>query len=209
LNQKVTTLKMETNLFKIDVYDDRYFKWHFDVTRNYAIKTMNWFIQEYKPNSIIDYGCGIGAYLESGLKNNLTKLRGFDIGGDNLIPYIDSSVKEYIEFLDCTQPLKTEKYDCVISLETGEHIEPSQSDSFVDNICNSLNSLGLILFSAAPPGQGGSGHINCQPKSFWIEKFEQRGVYKNEDKTKTIVDEWGKLGAPNYICSNLIVLEKK
>jgi len=200
---------METNLFKIDVYDDRYFKWHFDVTRNYAIKTMNWFIQEYKPNSIIDYGCGIGAYLESGLKNNLTKLRGFDIGGDNLIPYIDSSVKEYIEFLDCTQPLKTEKYDCVISLETGEHIEPSQSDSFVDNICNSLNSLGLILFSAAPPGQGGSGHINCQPKSFWIEKFEQRGVYKNEDKTKTIVDEWGKLGAPDYICSNLIVLEKK
>lgn len=200
---------MESKLFSINVYDDRYFKWHYDATRTYAINTMNWFIKNYKPNSIIDYGCGIGAYLESGLKNNISKLRGFDIGGDKLIPYIHSSVKNFIEFLDCTQPIETEKYDCVISLETGEHIEPSGSDSFIDNICNSLNQGGMILFSAAPPGQGGSGHINCQPKSFWIEKFQQRGVYLNEDKTKTIVEEWGKLGAPDYICSNLIVLDQK
>ena len=87
---------MENNLFSLHVYDDRYFKWHFDVTRTYAINTMDWFIQNYKPNSIIDYGCGIGAYLESGLKNNITKLRGFDIGGDTLSPYINSSVKDFI-----------------------------------------------------------------------------------------------------------------
>lgn len=200
---------MENKLFNLEVYDDRYFKWHYDVTRTYAINTMNWFIETYKPNSIIDYGCGIGAYLESGLRKNITKLKGFDIGGEKLIPYIDKSVKEFIEFLDCTNPIQTEKYDCVVSLETGEHIEPQGSDTFVDNILNSLDEKGFVLFSAAPPGQGGSGHINCQPKSFWIQKFNSRGVFENEEMTKTIIDNWNKLGAPDYICSNLIVLERK
>lgn len=200
---------MENKLFKLDVYDDRYFKWHYDVTRNYAISTMNWFIENYRPNSIIDYGCGIGAYLESGLKNNITKLKGFDIGGEKLIPYIDSSVKDYIEFLDCTSPIQTDKYDCVISLETGEHIEPVGSDVFIDNLSNSLNEQGIILFSAAPPGQGGSGHINCQPKRFWLDKFEERGIYQNDELSKTIIENWNKLGAPDYICSNLMVLERK
>lgn len=200
---------MGNKLFKLDVYDDRYFKWHYNVTKNYAISTMNWFIENYKPSSIIDYGCGIGAYLESGLKNNITKLRGFDIGGEKLIPYIDPSVKKYVEFIDCTLPIITDKYDCVISLETGEHIEPDGSDIFIDNLSNSLNEKGIILFSAAPPGQGGSGHINCQPKSFWIEKFQERGIYKNEELSDTIIKNWNKLGAPEYICSNLIVLERK
>ena len=200
---------MENKIFKLEVYDDRYFKWHYDVTRNYAINTMNWFIENYKPNSIIDYGCGIGAYLESGLKNNITKLKGFDIGGEKLVPYIDSSIKEYIEFVDCTIAIPTDKYDCVISLETGEHVEPEGSDVFIDNITNSLSDNGLVLFSAAPPGQGGSGHINCQPKSFWMEKFEKRGVHENKELTDKIVKNWNKLGAPEYICSNLIVLERK
>ena len=200
---------MENSLFKLDVYDDRYFKWHFDVTRNYANRTMDWYIQTYKPSSIIDYGCGIGAYLESGLNNNVTKLRGFDIGGDALVPYIIPSVSSHIEILDCTNKIETDKYDCVVSLETGEHIEPEGSDMFVDNICNSLNDGGVVLFSAAPPGQGGSGHINCQPKSFWIGKFQERNVFENKEKTKTIVENWDKLGAPDYISSNLIVLERK
>lgn len=198
---------MKNNKFDISVYDDRYFEWHFEMTRKYALNTMDWFIKTYKTNSIIDYGCGIGFYLESGYNNGVKNLRGFDIGGDKLKPYINPLVKDYIEFLDCTQPISSEKYDCVISLETGEHIEPSGSDCFVDNICNSLNYGGLILFSAAPLGQYGSGHINCQPKSFWVEKFEKRNVVENKEKTKTIVDNWKKLGAPDYICSNLIVFE--
>lgn len=199
---------MENSKFKLEVYDDRYFKWHHIVTRNYATKTMNWFIDTYKPESIIDFGCGIGAYLESGLNKGITKLKGYDIGGDSLLPYINESIKEFIEFEDCTQIIDSEKYDCVISLETGEHIEPSGSDNFIDNLCNSTKDKGLILFSAAPPGQSGTGHINCQPKSFWLEKFESRGFIEDEKITEFIVKNWKLLGAPDYICSNLIVLNK-
>jgi len=198
---------MENKIFDLKVYDDRYFKWHYDSTRNYAIKTMDWYIREFKPKSIIDFGCGIGAYLESGLNNGIDKLRGFDIGGEKLEPYIHTSVKEFIEFVDCTKKIQTDKYDCVISLETGEHIEPQGTEVFVDNICNSLSEKGFILFSAAPPGQGGSGHINCQPKSFWIDEFKNQNVKENKDTTKSIILHWESLGAPDYICKNLIVFE--
>jgi 2-polyprenyl-3-methyl-5-hydroxy-6-metoxy-1,4-benzoquinol methylase len=193
------------NKFDITQYDDRYFKWHRDHTRNYAIKNMDWYINQFKPASIIDYGCGIGAYLESGLNNGITKLKGYDIGGDYVKKYTEKSVQPYIEYLDCTLPLITDEYDCVISLETGEHIETKSSDQFVLNIANSTKKDGTILFSAAQPGQGGSGHINCQPKSFWIEKFAIHSFIYDEPLTKQILKEWSLQKVPDYIINNLIV----
>jgi 2-polyprenyl-3-methyl-5-hydroxy-6-metoxy-1,4-benzoquinol methylase len=114
LNPKKNTLKM-ANKFDITQYDDRYFKWHRDHTRNYAIKNMDWYIKKFKPQSIIDYGCGIGAYLEAALANKITKIKGFDIGGDYVKKYTEKSVQPYIEYIDCTLSLITEKYDCTIS----------------------------------------------------------------------------------------------
>ena len=36
-------------------------------------------------------------------------------------------------------------------------------------------SLGLILFSAATPGQGGENHLNEQPHEFWRALFADHG----------------------------------
>jgi 2-polyprenyl-3-methyl-5-hydroxy-6-metoxy-1,4-benzoquinol methylase len=197
------------NKFNISHYDDRYFKWHKDHTRDYAIRNMDWYIKRYQPTSIIDYGCGVGAYLEAALLNNITKIKGFDIGGDYVKKYTDNSVQPYIEYLDCTLPLTTDKYDCTISLETGEHIETSASDQFVLNIVNSTNMIGTILFSAAQPGQGGSGHINCQTKEFWKDKFALHSFIYDKALTDAILKEWKLQKAPEYIINNLIVFKYK
>jgi 2-polyprenyl-3-methyl-5-hydroxy-6-metoxy-1,4-benzoquinol methylase len=191
--------------FNIADYNDRYFKWHKDHTREYAIKTMNWYIDKYKPNSVIDYGCGIGAYLESALSKGITKLKGFDIGGDYVKKYTDKSVAPYIEYLDCTKPIETDKYECSISLETGEHIETQYSEQFVKNIVESTSDNGIILYSAAQPGQGGTGHINCQTREYWIEIFSRYNFKYDEELTKFITSNWEKLKAPDYIIKNLIV----
>ena len=58
-------------------------------------------------------------------------------------------------------------------LEVAEHIETARSEQLVQNICSLSDQY--ILFSAAPPGQGGVGHINEQPWEFWINLFEKRG----------------------------------
>jgi len=197
------------NDFDISVYDDRYFKWHKDFTRDYAIKTMDWFIKKYKPESIIDWGCGIGAYLESALKNGISQIKGFDIGGDFVKKYTDESVLSFIEYLDCTLPIETQLYDCVVSIETAEHIENNKSDQFVKNIVLSAKPTAYIIFTAAQPGQSGSGHINCQPKQFWIDKFLSHGFLVNEEVTKDIKENWKQLKAPDYVINNLIVFHKK
>jgi len=195
------------NDFNIKNYNDRYYKWFKDHTVKYILKTMNWYIDKYKPNSIIDYGCGIGIYLESGLYKGITKLKGFDIGGEYVKKYTNKEIQPYIEYVDCTKLIKTEKYDCTISLETGEHLEPSGTDNFVTNIVNSTNKNGTILFSAAQPGQNGTGHINCQTKEFWIDKFSKHNFIFNKKLTNYISYEWTILKAPDYICNNLIVLK--
>ena len=40
-----------------------------------------------------------------------------------------------------------------------------------------------IVFSAAQPGQGGTGHINEQPPEYWAQRFEGRGY--DLDRTQT------------------------
>jgi len=53
-----------------------------------------------------------------------------------------------------------------------EHIEPEYADALLDNLCL-LSRRHLI--SAAPPGQKGHFHVNCQPMSYWEEKYARRG----------------------------------
>jgi hypothetical protein len=44
-----------------------------------------------------------------------------------------------------------------------------------------------VIFSAAHPGQGGSGHINCQPKEYWRKRFANNYFEYNEDETRRFV----------------------
>jgi len=207
LKQIILTMRSK---FDISDYDDRYFKWHRDYTRDYAIRTMDWYIKLYNPTSVVDFGCGVGAYLESALNNDILDILGFDIGGDVVKKYTEPSIHPYIQYLDCTKELFIEKnYDCVISLETGEHIETESSDQFVLNIVGFSKKTGTILFSAAPPGQTGTGHINCQTKEFWIEKFSTHSWNVDKETTDFIKSNWSNLKAPDYIVKNLIVFKYK
>jgi hypothetical protein len=47
-------------------------------------------------------------------------------------------------------------------------VNPELADAFVQKL---VQTAPMIIFSAAIPGQGGHGHINCQPKTYWEHKF--------------------------------------
>ena len=59
------------------------------------------------------------------------------------------------------------------SLEVAEHIPIESADVFIENLVR--HSDGMILFSAAPPGQGGEFHVNEQPYDYWRQKFKRHG----------------------------------
>jgi SAM-dependent methyltransferase len=79
---------------------------------------------------------------------------------------------------------KIEPADVCVSLETGEHLPPEVSLSFVEY----LTSLApIIVFSAAYPGLGGCEHINVHPPEFWTEKFEACGFEYDDFSTEVML----------------------
>lgn len=123
------------------------------------------------PNSVVDVGCALGAWLRVFRDLGVEKIVGVD--GD----WVDCDKLEIPSdcFLphDLSDPLRMEqRFDLVISLEVAEHLRPEDADTFV----NSLVKLGsVILFSAAVPFQGGTRHVNEQWLSHWAQRFQDRG----------------------------------
>jgi len=64
--------------------------------------------------------------------------------------------------------------DLAMSLEVREHLPPSMGHNLVVSL---VRSAPLTIFTAATPGQGGSGHVNEQPSEYWIEEFAGLGRY--------------------------------
>ena len=122
--------------------------------------------------SAVDFGCGVGCWLRAFQDYRyLEKIHGLDgewLRGKELL--IDENNVEYVDLSEHIE-LK-EKYDLVISLEVAEHLPAASADSFVDNLTLAGD---VILFSAAIPYQGGTGHINEQWPDYWDKKFYERG----------------------------------
>ena len=126
------------------------------------------YFKSYGIMEVLDVGCGPGTYVDEFLKVDIHAM-GIDI---------DPRCKQnaHCEVVDVTKERADSFYkdiQMILSLEVGEHIPEEYSWKYVDYIsqCNP----GMVVFSAAKPGQGGDGHINCQEKSYWAHRFEKRG----------------------------------
>jgi glycosyltransferase involved in cell wall biosynthesis/SAM-dependent methyltransferase len=134
---------------------------------------------------ILDVGCGPGIYVEEMRKLNL---QAYGVDSDSRL--VESG---YLARFDITKPWEdfaklhnTRAYpDITLSLEVGEHIPEAGAEAYVDFIA--AGEPDLIYFSAAKPGQGGNGHINCQPKSYWVEKFYRVGYWLDVDATDEFI----------------------
>jgi hypothetical protein len=99
------------------------------------------------------------------------------------------------------------QYDLVISTEVAEHLPKHAARNFVGNLTSA--AAGSIVFSAAAPGQWGDGHINCQPKQFWIDLFADRGWVPDESRTKDFVASIGKAQTKLPWIGNFTIFRKK
>ncbi|MDR2971147.1 MAG: class I SAM-dependent methyltransferase [Bacteroidales bacterium] len=128
-----------------------------------------------KPKSVVDFGCGIGTWLNAFKNNGISEILGIDgewCKKDLLFKYIQ---KSEFKCVNLENPIYLEKtYDLVVSLEVAEHLSETSADIFVQSLTNAGK---VILFSAAFPGQGGQNHINEQWPSYWASKFQKYGYY--------------------------------
>ena len=137
-----------------------------------------------QPSSVLDVGCGVGRSLEWFLRQGV---RADGLEGSTMA-ITASVVPEQIKLANLNEPQDLEKsYDLVWCFEVAEHIHPDFVDIFLDTLTRHSDK---ILLSAAHPGQGGTGHFNEQPRSYWIEKFRQIGFTHDDAAREEIVKEW-------------------
>lgn len=122
--------------------------------------------------SVLDVGCASGTWLRAWSERGITHGHGID--GD----YVDRSMLEIPQDKFTAVDLNSgfdlgRQFDLVQSLEVGEHIAPQASDAFAD--CIARHARRFVLFSAAPPGQGGEFHVNERPYEYWRSGLGRHG----------------------------------
>jgi SAM-dependent methyltransferase len=120
--------------------------------------------------SVLDAGCGAGAWLTV-WKSHGAEVLGLD--GDYLKP--GQLIIEPREFMAADLSAGFDlgrRFSLAQSLEVAEHLPSTSAAKFVESLCRHAD---LVLFSAAPPGQGGENHINEQPYDYWRKLFSEQG----------------------------------
>ncbi len=97
----------------------------------------------------------------------------------------------------------SEGFDVLFCFEVAEHMPVALGDRLVEFLAG-FNST--VVFSAAQPGQGGTGHINEQPCDYWIARFEKFGFRFDSEATKQLRDAFTRNGAAQWFRNNPLVL---
>ena len=155
------------------------------------------------PKSYLDIGCGTGAMVTAARKLGVEAF-----GVDQLV---EETWPDYFYHKNLVDKFLLPKpVELVTCFEVGEHLHHSAHATFCDTICNNLaNGGNYLLFSAARPGQGGTGHIATRPAEYWHQEFITRGLTYNGHLTMNLALLFSNINTPlNYLWDNLIVFEK-
>lgn len=153
-----------TELSPNDFYDDRG-----------LLKRIKSFLKENCLETLVDFGCGNGFYASELIEDGFSCIA-YD-GNPNTSIITNGLAKT----LDLTNNFYLgKKFDCVISLEVGEHIPEEFENTYINNLTN--HSKSFLILSWAVIGQPGTGHVNCRNNDYIIEMMSKNNFkyLKNE-----------------------------
>lgn len=155
----------------------------------------------YQPSSVVDVGCATGIYLWPFHYNGL-----ITVGYDSAPYAVKNAVVPTVESVDITKVIAVpQKFDLAICLEVLEHIDNDLCGGVIQNIVNMSDT---VIFSAAQPGQKGTGHINCKPKRHWEMLFKVRGYERDQEAEKQILEYVTKQDHAEWFKNNLQVFKR-
>jgi len=94
-------------------------------------------------------------------------------------------------------------FDVAVSMEVAEHLPEMIADRYV-HLLTRLSQV--IVFASAPPGQGGADHVNEQPPSYWISKFQQNAFRHAEELSQSWRESWKAAGdVEDWYHQNLMI----
>jgi 2-polyprenyl-3-methyl-5-hydroxy-6-metoxy-1,4-benzoquinol methylase len=155
------------------------------------------------PASVIDVGCGTGRLLAAFADKGVS-VRGLE-GSRHAIAI--SSVSEHIIRCNLERGVPDiGRFDACFCIEVAEHLPPRCAKSLVSGITAMSD---VVVFTAAPPGQKGSHHINLRPQAYWINAFEEQGFLLNSLTEDLRISIARVQSDAKYIEANLMVFTSR
>lgn len=131
-------------------------------------------LKEKNIRTLLDLGCGNGLYAKYFEEHGIA----VECCDGNPITFDITQGKCFVENL--AQHVNFKKtYNCVLSLEVGEHLPKEYEEIFIDNVVR--HSENFIILSWALPHQGGHGHFNEQTNEYIAEKFAAHGFSRDTE----------------------------
>lgn len=168
---------------------------------------------------VADVGCGPGMLIERGMTAHGWHPLGFE-GSQHGIDYASDAVRGRIahtriedltsltgvyygeNIMNPEKPPPRTGPDLVICTEVAEHLDESLADHLVALLTSAMCP---IVLTAAGVGQQGHHHVNCQPRSYWIDKFEGVGCFYDDNATDELRLRWRGLKRLSHMPKNVMV----
>lgn len=147
---------------------------------------LQWAIIKWDLESMIDVGCGQGCVVKDAVVFGLDAM-GIDGDPGNLHEdewrYERSNNVPFVlhDYVEGPAPI-TREFDLVWSVEFLEHVEEQYMNHYMDTFKKGK----YVICTFAPPGKEGQHHVNLQPESYWIKKFDEYGFDFDSKATKEL-----------------------
>jgi SAM-dependent methyltransferase len=157
-----------------------------------------------QPRSVVDVGCGLGAWLAVFKEYGVEDIWGVD--GEYVNKERLEIPEERFILADLKRPFHMDRtFDLVVSLEVAQYLPSKSAEIFVDT----LTKLGpLVLFSSAIPYQADKKHEhrNEQWPEYWVKLFR--------DKDYVVIDclrskIWYEENAKEHYAQNTLMFAKQ
>lgn len=185
------------------LYDSAFFSYVNTGAISSAEHILPLILNDLEITSVLDVGCGQGAWLSIWKKLGVNDICGIDglyvdqesllISKNSFIPYCLSDKFDL-----------GRRFDLVQTLEVAEHLPKESAVGFIESI---INHGDLILFSAATKGQGGDNHVNEQDYDYWRQLFAVHGYividyFRLMIRDNKNIEPWYRYNLFLYVSSN-------
>lgn len=156
----------------------------------------------FHPATAVDVGCGTAVIL-----NRLQDLGAEVVGIEGSRHAIELSglgnriIKANLE----RGVPRLGTFDVCLCIEVAEHLPSRSAASLVAGLA-SLS--GVVVFTAATPGQGGSHHVNEQPRAYWEALFAGNGFRRDAPGEAALKSRIAGIPEPAWMHENLMLYSR-
>lgn len=185
-----------------DNYDSTFYSYINATSATSAEIIVPMIVDLVNPHSVIDIGCGTGAWLSVFKANNVNDIIGVD--GNWVQDEMLLIPKSCFLARDLTHNLNIRRrFDLAISLEVAEHLDRKYAPHLVSTLVN-LSSV--IMFSAAIPFQNGIHHVNEEWPDYWAQLFSEHEFVPIDCIREKI---WNNKGVAWWYAQNILLFADK